>query len=74
MPTANCASRTIVTCTTVVVFDVHFKVVICSQKITVGVPVVAQRVKNSTNIYEDAGLIPCLTQWVKDVALMQASG
>ena len=30
-----------------------------------GVPVVAQRVKNLTGIHEDVGLIPGLTQWVK---------
>ena len=30
-----------------------------------GVPLVAQQVKNSTSIYEDAGLVPGLAQWVK---------
>ena len=39
-------------------------------KIAIGVPVVAQWVKNSTRIYERAGLIPGLTWWVKDPALM----
>ena len=34
-----------------------------------GVPVVAQRAKNSANLYEDAGSIPALTQCVKDLAL-----
>ena len=33
-----------------------------------GVPVVAQRVKNSTSIHEDTSSIPGLTQWVKDTA------
>ena len=30
-----------------------------------GVSVVAQRAKNPTSVYEYAGLIPDLTQWVK---------
>ena len=38
-----------------------------------GVPIVAQGIKNPTNIYEDVGSIPGLTHWVKDPALPQAS-
>ena len=31
----------------------------------IGVPLVAQQVKNPTSIHEVVGLIPGLTQWVK---------
>ena len=34
-----------------------------------GVPIVAQRLVNSTRIHKDAGSIPGLTHWVKDLVL-----
>ena len=39
------------------------------KKIDMGVPVLAQWVLNPTSIHEDAGSIPGLDQWVKDLAL-----
>ena len=35
-------------------------------------PVVAQQIKNSTSVHEDAGSIPGLAQLVKVLALLQA--
>ena len=40
----------------------------CKSRIP-GVPVVAQRVKNRTNIHEDVDSIPGLAQWVEDPVL-----
>ena len=45
-----------------------------SFKLHAGVPVVAQWVKNLTDIHKDSGLIPGLAQWVKNMALLQAVG
>ena len=41
-----------------------------SKELSRGVPVVAQQVKNSPSIHEDADSIPGLVQWVKDRALL----
>ena len=36
---------------------------------SVGAPIVAWQLKKLTRIHEGVGLIPSLTQWVKDLAL-----
>ena len=41
-------------------------------KIIIGVPLVAQWVKNQTSLPEDAGSIPDLAQWVKYLMLPRA--
>ena len=33
----------------------------------------AQQIKNLTSIHDDTGLIPGLTQWVKDPTLLEPS-
>ena len=37
-----------------------------------GVPAAAQWIKNPSSIHKDVGLIPGLSQWVKDSALTEA--
>ena len=41
--------------------------------LSIGVLFVTQQVKNLTSIYEDVGSMPALAQWVKDLALLQAT-
>ena len=43
-----------------------------SNYILLGVPAVAQQVKNTASIHEVVGSIPGLAQWVKDTALTKA--
>ena len=38
-----------------------------------GVPMVAQQVKNPASIHEAAGSIPGVAQWIRDPVLLQAA-
>ena len=49
---------------------VYFSIVNVCLEVHVGVPVVAQRLTNLPRIHKDAGLIPGLAEWVKDLALL----
>ena len=40
------------------------------QEMERGVPAVAWGVKNPTSVHKDAGSIPGLTRWVKDLVLL----
>ena len=42
---------------------------VLAQNRHIGVPIVAQQVKNMSIIHEDMGSIPVLAQWIKDLAL-----
>ena len=46
---------------------------LCLRDPNPGVPIMAQWVKNLTSIHKDVGLIPGLTQWIKDLELPQAA-
>ena len=40
------------------------------QNVSLGVTIVAQWLTNLTSIHEDPGLIPGLSQWLKDLVLL----
>ena len=52
------------------VFDLYLSKI--RFKNILGVPIVAQQVKNPTSMHEDVGLIPGLSQWFKDPVLPRA--
>ena len=50
--------------------NVLFVAVIDHLRMFLGVPIMAQWLTNPTRSHEVLGLIPGLTQWVKDLALL----
>ena len=54
-------------------FDEKKFSILMYENISRGVPTVAQQVKNLSSIHEDAGLLPGLALWVKDLVLPQAA-
>ena len=44
-----------------------------TEELEIGIPGVAQHVKNPASIHEVAGSIPGLAQWIEDLALPQAA-
>ena len=44
-----------------------------SEQCHLGVPFVAQWIKNTTSIHEDSGSTPGLPQWVKGLVLLQTA-